>query len=38
MDEAKAFTTGYLRELLGWDVIDIDQSLLRKVNNNKWVY
>ena len=35
MDEAKEFTTDYLREVLGRDVIDIDQSLLRKVNNKK---
>ena len=35
LDEANAFTTNYLRELLGRDVIDIDQILLRKVNNKK---
>ena len=35
IDEAKAFTTNYLREVLGRDVIDIDQSFLRKVNNKK---
>ena len=35
MDEAKAFTRDYLREVLERDVIDIDQSLLRKVNNKK---
>ena len=35
MDEAQAFTTDYLREVLGRDVIDIDQSLLRKVNNKE---
>ena len=35
MDEAKEFTIDYLREVLGQDVIDIDQSLLRKVNNKE---
>ena len=35
MDEAKEFTIDYLREVLGQDVINIDQSLLRKVNNKK---